>query len=98
MNYSIEFTIVHCPNCSMPFCISKSFEEKRRDDHKGFYCPAGHYMAYDAETEAEKYKRLYKTKKDCCEFKARQLKTARASFYGLKGHVAKLKKQLAERI
>ena len=94
MQYSGQLTIIECPSCSMPFGISETFERKMRKTHGLFYCPAGHYMSYHYETEEEKYKRLYEKKKNCCEIKTQQLKTARASYHGLKGYVSKLKKQI----
>lgn len=95
MQYSGELLIIDCPHCAMPFAISKTFEKKMRESHEVFYCPAGHYMSYQYETEKEKYKRLYEQKKNCCELKSHQLKTARSSYNGLKGYVAKLKKQIS---
>ena len=93
-DYSGEFIVIECAYCSMPFGITKTFNNARKEDHKTIYCPAGHKLAYQFESKAEKYKRLYEKERKCCEIKAKKLKTARASFYGLKGHVAKLKKKL----
>lgn len=48
-----------CCNCGVIFGMTDYYYNQRREDHKTFYCPNGHGQSYTAETEAEKYKRLY---------------------------------------
>lgn len=45
-----------CADCGMPFGIDKEFEDRRREDHRTFYCPNGHPQSYGQRTEAEREK------------------------------------------
>ncbi|MEO2134641.1 hypothetical protein [Microbacterium sp.] len=47
-------TIVDCAACHMAFGVAEHFERVRRDDHKTFYCPAGHENFWPQKSEAEK--------------------------------------------
>lgn len=51
------FQAITCAECAMTFCVPTRFEADRRQDHKTFYCPAGHTQAYNAETMEEKLRR-----------------------------------------
>jgi hypothetical protein len=55
--FTETLTLIHCANCGMPFGISEDFEERRRNDHMGFYCPNGHSNVFKGTSEAEKLKR-----------------------------------------
>ena len=52
--------ITDCPTCGIIFGIPESLEDRRREDHGAFYCPNGHSMVFNQETEAEKLKRELK--------------------------------------
>jgi len=56
-HFSGTLHILQCANCSMHFGITKDFEERRRKDHKEFYCPAGHSNVYNHDNEEEKLRR-----------------------------------------
>lgn len=45
---------VNCANCGIEFCLPQAVEDKRREDHKTFYCPNGHSNYYPAATEKER--------------------------------------------
>lgn len=51
---TITLKLIECANCGMPFGVTESFQNRRRDDHKGFMCPNGHSNVYNGKTEAEK--------------------------------------------
>src|SRR5512139_1849692 len=44
--YNTETTVrlvpLHCSECGVPFALSKSYVQRRQDDHATFYCPNGH--------------------------------------------------------
>ena len=40
--------------CGIVFWITKGFDDRRRSDHKTFYCPNGHTMSYPGMTDAQK--------------------------------------------
>ncbi len=48
--------IEDCCNCGIAFGMSADFAQRRRDDHKTFYCPAGHPQHYTGKSETEKLK------------------------------------------
>lgn len=50
----VEFATEQCCNCGMAFAVTADFQKRRRDDHKQFYCPAGHQQFYNGKTEAQK--------------------------------------------
>ena len=95
-SYQGELTVHTCLTCGIDFGIPTEYDDSLLENHKNFCCPNGHQQHYTAESDAKKYKRLYEQKKQCCELKMRQLKTAKSSYHGLKGYVSKLKKQLQE--
>jgi hypothetical protein len=43
-----------CCICGMAFGVEENYDRARRDDHKQFYCPAGHGQHYAGKSEAEK--------------------------------------------
>lgn len=54
----IQFFTEECCNCGMAFAMTKEFKSTRLNDHKSFWCPAGHRQYYSDESDAEKQKRL----------------------------------------
>lgn len=54
-----RFTIITCAraDCGVQFAITEEYEQRRREDHKGFKCPNGHGNVYRGENEAERLKR-----------------------------------------
>lgn len=52
--YTGTLSIIECPACHMDFGMTPQFEAARRDDHKSFYCPAGHSLSYGKKSEAER--------------------------------------------
>lgn len=43
-----------CGQCGVIFAIPVEMEQRRRDDHRDFYCPNGHSLFFSGPTEAEK--------------------------------------------
>ena len=58
---------VVCGHCGVPFLVPAVFDQAKRNDHSDFHCPNGHVLNYEAETGAEKYKRLYEREQKSCE-------------------------------
>lgn len=48
----VQFEVIHCASCSAPFGLNADFIQRRRNDHKTFYCPDGHHNAYNGKNEA----------------------------------------------
>lgn len=47
----------NCCTCGMMFAVTLDFQRRRKDDHRSFYCPAGHQQHYQGATEAQRLKR-----------------------------------------
>lgn len=92
--YTATLTIVHCATCSMPFGVSKHFEQERRSDHKSFYCPAGHSQHWPQETDKEKLRRQLKYAKDSAATERARRDQAEASLRATKGVVTRQRKKL----
>lgn len=45
---------VDCANCGLTFGISTEFEDRRRNDHRTFYCPNGHSLSFNGPSHAER--------------------------------------------
>jgi len=43
---------VTCATCDVLIWLPATFISKRKEDHKGFYCPNGHAMHFPLETDA----------------------------------------------
>lgn len=48
--------IENCCNCGVTFGLEKDLYNRRREDHKDFYCPNGHGQHYTGKSETEKAK------------------------------------------
>lgn len=46
-----------CCECGILFAMDLGFVNRRKEDHKTFYCPSGHGQRYTGENEAEKLRR-----------------------------------------
>ena len=52
----IRLYVSDCPNCGVIFGITEDYEDRRRADAKGFYCPNGHVMSW-SESEADRQRK-----------------------------------------
>ena len=43
-----------CCSCGIKFGVEDNYDAARREDHKSFYCPAGHAQHYTGKTKAQK--------------------------------------------
>lgn len=55
--YESGFIVQECCDCALPFGVTSHFDKLRREDHKLFYCPAGHGQSYAEESDLEKERR-----------------------------------------
>lgn len=59
---TLTLSVIECASCGIPFGITEDFEERRRNNHTGFYCPNGHSNYYAGKSEAEKLRDELKRK------------------------------------
>lgn len=57
--FTVQETIetLECAVCAMTFGVPGRYVIDRRNDHKLFYCPAGHTNSYSGESDEEKMRR-----------------------------------------
>ncbi len=55
---NIEYVIIYCANCGIPFCITRDLYDRLRACHNAFYCPRGHSQNFRQESDLEREKRL----------------------------------------
>lgn len=85
---------ITCCECGMLFAMHNEFKRKRLEDHKSFYCPAGHSQYFTGKSEAEKLR-------EELEQKAQQLmlaKTRSASIERQCDQVRKTYHRMRERV
>lgn len=49
----LDFFISDCASCGVIFGIPSTLEDRRREDHRSFYCPNGHSMHFSGLTPTE---------------------------------------------
>lgn len=52
-NLRVDLYVLDCPNCGVVFAVDDTYDDRRRNDARDFYCPNGHTMSY-RESEATK--------------------------------------------
>lgn len=55
----IEIKKITCCNCGVLFWVEESHYNELKAKHTSFNCPNGHPQHFTAETDAEKYRKLY---------------------------------------
>lgn len=71
------FEVLRCRNCGMAFAMTTEFQRRRSNDHKEFYCPAGHSQYYTGLTEAQKLKD--QLERECQQRKAAEARASMAA-------------------
>lgn len=103
ITYFGTLTVVNCATCQMPFGIPVGFKTDRVNDHRSFYCPAGHSNVYAGKSEAEKLRerlileerRAVARLADNDRLRA-EVEHEKARTRGYKGALVKAKKRAAE--
>ena len=54
INVQAKLITMECYKCCILFAVPNDFEDRRRKDHTGFYCPSGHCQSFTSETEEER--------------------------------------------
>ena len=93
----VPITQEPCPSCGFIFWVPTSFNAKRREDHKSFYCPScRNNMYYSEETAAEKCAKEAERLARKAELLQRALDATERSRISQKGATTKLRKKLQE--
>jgi len=101
--YAVATNLVteQCITCGVLFAIPQELYERRREDHRSFYCPNGHSQHYAGETEAEQLRRQLQAQRNQATALRSSLdqETARANHEasraaGYKGALTKAKRRV----
>jgi hypothetical protein len=92
---TITLNLHECPDCGCVYGLTTDYEDRRRHDHKTFYCPNGHRLNYSQENREEKLKRqLEWTSRDLSQTQSQLLVTKRQKA-AVKGQLTKTKRRVA---
>jgi hypothetical protein len=50
----VTYHNIDCCNCGMTFAVPTAWENDRRQNHKGFFCPNGHPLVFNGPSALEK--------------------------------------------
>ncbi|WP_110727427.1 hypothetical protein [Mycolicibacterium porcinum] len=88
--------------CGVAFAVEDGFDDRRRADHRNFYCPNGHSLSYKGKTElqkaqerAERLQRQVEAREADIRFEQRRLANERRAHAATKGQLTKTKKRVA---
>lgn len=82
-----------CYKCKISFGITEGLHNDLVRCKNTFYCPMGHPQCYLGETDAQKYKRLFKQAKENFENANEQATTLKKSNSALRGVITRTKKK-----
>lgn len=85
--------MITCANCGIGFDVPNAWEQKRRDDHRGFYCPNGHPLAFYAASDAELLRRERDRLKQQLAQKDDEIADGKKQIAAARGQITKIKKR-----
>ncbi|SLD50652.1 Uncharacterised protein [Mycobacteroides abscessus subsp. bolletii] len=102
LQYTEQLAIEYCCSCGIAFAMPTDYQSRRRDDHKSFYCPAGHSQHYTGKTEeqrqrerADRLQRQVEAREADIRLEQRRLANERRSHAATKGQLTKTRKRIA---
>lgn len=67
MNFASTYELMDCIYCGFMFAVPEEFNERRRQDHKGFHCPACNgSMVFRGKSREDVLKEKLAVEKLCC--------------------------------
>ena len=104
MSNSIDITVQivaeRCIACGVIFGVEASYQQRRKDDHKDYSCPNGHWQHYLGKTEADKLREQLRDTENRLKFVRdqrdgadRRADHAERRLAATKGVVTKMKKR-----
>lgn len=95
IRYTSTLVAMCCADCGLPWGVPYHFQERRREDHKTFYCPNGHSNWYPQENKEERLaKELDAAKRDAQHQREQRVIEERKN-RALRGELTKTKKRIA---
>ncbi|ORA38076.1 hypothetical protein [Mycobacterium aquaticum] len=96
LTYEQALSLVHCAACGVPFGMTADMEQRRRQDHANFYCPAGHRNVFNGKSEAEKQRVLALRLAEKLSDRDELLRAERKSHAVTKGQLTKARNRIAK--
>ena len=98
---SSEFDVIACTRCGLVFAVVQEYLDKKREDHKNFYCPKGHSLHFPGMSKEEKLQMQLKHCQldrdfwqDGHNIERDKRKAIKRSNSALKGAITKMKKRI----
>lgn len=91
-----QYVVQECykEGCNCLFAMTLDMNNRRRADHKSFYCPNGHSQCYQGETEVAKLKRQLGDANSTVEWQRANRLRAERQAAAARGQVTKIKKRV----
>jgi hypothetical protein len=91
----VEMYTVHCcTECGVDYAMTNAYEDRRRKDHRTFYCLNGHQQYYPQQNEAEKERARAERLERQLANRDEDLRSVRASLTATKGQLTKTRKRV----
>lgn len=86
MQYTGVLAVEICCNCGVSFAMPQDMQTRRLNDHRDFYCPAGHPQHYTGKTEEQRLRDRLRSAEASEQFYRDQAAFERRSAAAQKGH------------
>ena len=90
----ITLVEMDCYSCGITFAVPETWNNKRLEDGKSFWCPNGHQQHY-TKTEVQILRERLEMERKNAEFWRQQKAAIERSASALRGQATKLRKRLA---
>lgn len=90
---AVDLEPVTCYSCSVIFGIPDDMYRRRKEDQRDWYCPNGHIQHFVGETDAQRFKRLWKQEQDTTAALRSNLDQTEHVLRATKGVVTKMRKR-----
>lgn len=94
-----ELLVISCAHCGIRFGMPTDYDDRRRNDHRDFYCPNGHQQGYHGksatEQERDRLKRQLGYAEAGRQAAADQAQIAERRRRAEKGHRTRLQRKIA---
>ena len=94
LQFSVNYARIECVACGMVFSVPESWEQTKRRDHSGFFCPNGHTLSFHCKSDVEKLRDELDAQKRATEFQRQQRLHAEQQLSAAKGQITKIKNRV----
>lgn len=97
IDVELRLVAITCATCGAPFGIGKAFQDARRKDQRGFYCPNGHnnYYPKPKRTEADRLREQLDAARSLAARERERREAADRSARAYRGVATRVKRQAA---